>query len=241
MQELIKIQTDQSGKDLVSAKELFIFLGFDKSQWSRWHNSNIVNNPFAVEHVDWEGFDTMSNGNPTKDFVLSIEFAKRISMMAKTDKGDQARTYFLECEKRAHNPVLSLSRLEVAKMLVAAEEEKEQLQQQIQLDAPKVLFANSVSGSNGSVLMAGLSKILSQNGIDMGQNKLFAWMRENGYLGTKGEYYNEPNQRYVEQGLFEVVIRASTDPKQTIPFRTTKVTGKGQIYFVNKFLQKQTA
>lgn len=239
MQELIKVTTDNSGNNIVSAKDLYQYLQ-PQSEFSHWIKRMLE---YGFEDgKDFASFLTESNGGrPSTDYALTLDCAKEISMIQRTEKGKQARQYFLECEKRAHNPVLSLSRLEVAKMLVAAEEEKEQLQQQIKLDAPKVLFANSVSGSNGSVLMAGLSKILSQNGIDMGQNKLFAWMRENGYLGTKGEYYNEPNQRYVEQGLFEVVVRASTDPKQTIPFRTTKVTGKGQIYFVNKFLQKQTA
>lgn len=99
MQELIKI-TVHNGRNAVSARELYIFLGFNSSQWARWYKQNIENNQFAIEGTDWEGFDTMSSGNPTKDFTITIDFAKRLAMMAKTEKGEQARRYFIECEQK---------------------------------------------------------------------------------------------------------------------------------------------
>lgn len=99
MNELIKV-TEKDGKKLVSARELYEFLGFDKSQWSRWYKKNIENMPFAVEFEDWQGFDTMSNGNKTKDFAITVDFAKRLSMIARTEKGEKARRYFIECEKK---------------------------------------------------------------------------------------------------------------------------------------------
>ena len=104
-------------------------------------------------------------------------------------------------------------------------------------NAPKVLFANAVSTSHRSCLVAELAKILQQNGVNIGQNRLFAWMRENGYLCSKGQYYNQPTQKAMELGLFELKQTSITKPNGTVLVTTTtKVTGKGQVYFVNKFL-----
>ena len=102
---------------------------------------------------------------------------------------------------------------------------------------PKALFADAVSTSNSSILIGQLAKILRQNGVNIGQNRLFAWMRKNGYLGTRGSNRNIPTQRSMELGLFktkETVINHS-DGHTTVNI-TTKVTGKGQQYFINKFL-----
>jgi anti-repressor protein len=107
----------------------------------------------------------------------------------------------------------------------------------IEQQAPKALFADAVATSKRSCLIAELAKILQQNGINIGQNRLFTWMRENNYLGTKGEYYNQPTQRSMELGLFE--IKKTTIMKKdgtVLVTSTTKTTGKGQIYFINKFL-----
>ena len=102
---------------------------------------------------------------------------------------------------------------------------------------PKELFADAVATSDRSCLVAELAKILQQNGIDIGQNRLFDWLRRNGYLCSKGEYYNQPTQRAMELGLFEVKKTSITKPDGSVLVTTTtKVTGKGQIYFVNRFL-----
>ncbi|MEE6650605.1 phage antirepressor [Limosilactobacillus pontis] len=102
---------------------------------------------------------------------------------------------------------------------------------------PKALFADAVSTSNTSILIGQLAKILKQNGVDTGQNRLFAWMRANGYLGKRGSNRNLPTQRAVAQGLFKTKETAVThaDGHTTIQI-TTKVTGKGQQYFIQKFL-----
>lgn len=106
---------------------------------------------------------------------------------------------------------------------------------------PKALFADAVETSESSVLIGELAKILKQNGIEIGQNRLFAWMRENGYLiRQKGESYNLPTQRSMDMELFEIKKRTINNPDGSVRVtRTTKVTGKGQIYFVNKFLNQQ--
>ena len=129
-------------------------------------------------------------------------------------------------------------RLEQVKAEKAALEQKNaKLNEEAKENAPKVLFANAVTTSQRSCLVAELAKILQQNGVNIGQNRLFAWMRENGYLCSKGQYYNQPTQKAMELGLFELKQTSITKPDGTVLVTTTtKVTGKGQVYFVNKFL-----
>lgn len=111
---------------------------------------------------------------------------------------------------------------------------------ELQKAAPKVLFADSVSSSEKSCLVADLAKILKQNGIEIGQNRLYEWLRKNSYLCSKGEYHNRPTQKAMELGLFELKETTINKPNGTaiITF-TTKVTGKGQVYFVSKFLSSE--
>lgn len=124
--------------------------------------------------------------------------------------------------------------------LAAEQAEKMEAQQkQIDIMRPKAMFADAVATSDRSCLVAELAKILQQNGVNIGQNRLFGWLRKNGYLCSKGEYYNHPTQRAMEMGLFEVKKTSITKPDGSVLVSTTtKVTGKGQIYFVNKFLSK---
>lgn len=125
---------------------------------------------------------------------------------------------------------------------IEAEQKVELAEQTIKNNAPKVLFADAVSTSQRSCLVAELAKILQQNGVNIGQNRLFAWMRENGYLCSKGQYYNQPTQKAMDLGLFELKQTTINKPDGSILVSTTtKVTGKGQVYFVNKFLGKDAA
>ena len=116
----------------------------------------------------------------------------------------------------------------------------EQQTQKIKSDAPKVLFAESVTASHTSILIFDLAKLIQQNGVEIGGNRLFQWMRDNGYLvKRKGTDYNMPPQKAMEMGLFEVKETAVTPSDgHTTVNRTPKVTGRGQVYFINKFLRK---
>ena len=137
-------------------------------------------------------------------------------------------------EKALLNPDTIIN---LATQLKREQEQRKQLQAENEQMKPKALFADAVSTSNSSILIGQLAKILRQNGIQIGQNRLFAWMREHGYLGTRGSNRNVPTQRSMELGLFktkETVINHS-DGHTTVNI-TTKVTGKGQQYFINKFL-----
>lgn len=124
----------------------------------------------------------------------------------------------------------------------ALEHSNTALEAKVEADAPKVLFADSVAASSQSILIGELAKILRQNGIDIGQNRLFERLRKEGYLGTYGEYYNIPTQRAMDLKLFEIKKRAINSPDgRNIVSTTVKVTGKGQQYFVNRYLTKSSA
>lgn len=125
----------------------------------------------------------------------------------------------------------------LATRLKQANEEKNKLQAKIEADKPKVLFAESLQISKDSVLVADLAKVIKQNGYDIGEKRLFRWLRENGYLIKSGSEYNMPTQRSMNMKLFEIKIttRQGSDGTPRIQ-RTPKVTGKGQVYFINKFL-----
>ena len=112
-----------------------------------------------------------------------------------------------------------------------------ELQAKVERDKPKVLFAQAVETSKSSILVGDLAKILKQNGVDIGQRRLFAWLRDNGYLMKSGMARNMPTQKSMELGLFSVKESLINNPDgSTVITKTTKVTGKGQTYFINKFL-----
>lgn len=113
----------------------------------------------------------------------------------------------------------------------------ERQQAKIEADKPKTIFADAVSASHTSILIGDLAKLICQNGVQIGQKRLFEWLRNNGYLIKSGSSRNMPIQRYVEQGLFEIKESNVQNPDGSVRItKTTKVTGKGQIYFVNKFI-----
>ena len=133
--------------------------------------------------------------------------------------------------------------IQLATQLKSEREQREQLEQKAEQDKPKVLFADSVATSETSILVGELAKILKQNGVNTGQTRLFAWLRDHGYLiKRKGTDYNMPTQRAMEVGLFEVKQTCIThaDGHVTVS-KTPKVTGKGQIYFVNKIMAEAEA
>ena len=158
--ELIKIQENDKGQKVVSAKDLYLFLGYDKSNWASWSKKNIINNDFSIENTDYVGFVLTTNGNETTDFALTLDFAKRISMMARTEKGEEVRKYFIECEKQLLEvkPIFQVPTTFKEALLLAVEQQEkiEQLELEtktleIELDKShewisikKVAHANSV-------------------------------------------------------------------------------------------------
>lgn len=146
---------------------------------------------------------------------------------------------FNEMEKKlAEKPQLTRSQL-LATALIAAHEELEQKDKQIETMKPKALFADAVSASKKSILVGEMAKLLSQNGINIGQNRLFDWLRRNGYLikDPKRSDYNLPTQRSMEMGLFEIKETTIQHSDHISINRTPKISGRGQVYFVNLFLK----
>ena len=128
--------------------------------------------------------------------------------------------------------------LQAAQKIIESKNQQIEAQKtDIQRMKPKEIFADAVATSKTSILVGDLAKLICQNGYQIGQKRLFDWLRNNGYLVKSGSSYNMPMQRYVEQGLFEVKESNVQNPDGSVrTTRTTKVTGKGQVYFVNKFL-----
>lgn len=126
----------------------------------------------------------------------------------------------------------------MAKALMVAKKQIEERNNQIEVMKPKALFADAVSASDKSILIGELAKLIKQNGVDVGQNRLFQWMRDNGYLiRRKGTDYNMPTQYSMDLGLFSIKETTITHSDGHISVsKTVKVTGKGQVYFINKFL-----
>ena len=230
---LIKVSVEND-RPTVSARELHEFLEV-KTEFRHWF-PRMVEYGFT-EDVDFRSFLTESiGGRPAQDAQLTIDMAKEICMIQRTEKGKQARQYFIQLEKDWNSPEKVMARA-----LRLADQKIQMLTERIQADAPKVLFADAVAASETSILIGELAKLLKQNGVPIGQNKLFEWMRQNGYLiKRKGTDYNMPTQKSMELGLFFIKETTITHSDgHIVVTKTPKISGKGQAYFVEKFLGKK--
>lgn len=230
MNELIKI-TEKSGKQVVSARELYKSLELADGQFSRWAKSNILDNPFAVENEDWVGFDIDVEGNKVSDYALVVSFAKKIAMMSKTEKGNKIRDYFLECEKKAQNYIPKT----YSEALLLAAKQAEQIEKQQALiaeQAPKAEFFDAVADSKDAVPMLEVAKVLGIKG--MGRNNLFEFLRQEKVLMNN----NIPYQRYQDLGYFRVIEQKYTkNYEECINFKTL-VYQKG-IDFIRKLINNK--
>lgn len=199
MNELIKI-TEKNGKQVVSAKELYLGLGLDKSNWSRWSKVNIEEDKFFNESEDWarlkDDSDNQLVTNPNKvsyDYVITLDFAKHLAMMARTEKSYEYRNYFLECERIAKSTIEKALPKTFAEALRLAAEQAEQIEKQQALiaeQAPKAEFFDAVADSKDAVPMLEVAKVLGIKG--MGRNNLFEFLRQEKVLMNN----NIPYQRY---------------------------------------------
>ena len=246
MNELLPIKYADTEEPKVSARELHKALGIEK-RFSAWFDTNsqgfIENDDFTSVLI---GTEVPNNGGfqyrELQDYDLSVDMAKHICLMSRTTKGKECRQYLIDLEKAWNTPEQVFARaLKMAdRTIEKLKSSNLLLAQKIEQDRPKTVFADSVSSSKQSILIGDLAKLICQNGHSIGQKRLFQWMRDNGYLVKSGSSYNMPMQRYVEQGLFEVKESTINNPDGSIRLtRTTKITGKGQIYFVNKFIKEK--
>lgn len=197
-----------------------------------------------VENVDYIVTDkNVHNSNGGKqsiiDHQLTIPMAKEICMLQRSDRGREFRKYFITIEEQWNTPEAVMSRaLKLAnKKLDEIKHQNVRLEEKIEQDKPKVLFAEAVQTADTSILVGDLAKLIKQNGVDIGQKRLFEWLRNHGYLIKYGVSRNMPTQRAMEMKLFEVKERTIGNPDGSVRItKTTTVSGKGQQYFINKFL-----
>ena len=251
MNELIKVTYDND-RATVSGRELHEKLEI-KTPYTQWFE-RMAEYGF-VENEDYIGLsqkcEKPSGGRPSVDHQMTIEMAKQICMIQRTDAGRRYREYFLEIERKWNDPQMVMARsliyankqLEILSVqLDAANARIEEVNAQIEEAKPKVLFADAVKASKTSIMVGELAKLLRQNGVSIGQNRLFEWLRNNDYLMKSGESYNLPTQKSMERGLFEIKESTYVTPDNCVHVsKTTKITGAGQQYFVNLFLKDKAA
>ena len=237
MRDLINIHI-QNNQQLVSARDLYKGLDL-KIRFSLWVTKNFdsfeENQDFTSVSTDTE---VQNNGGiqirKLQDYLLTIDMAKELCMMSKTERGKEVRKYFIQVEKDWNSPDMIMQRaLSISKQRIEA------LQNENAAMKPKALFADSVATSKSTVLVGELAKIIRSNGVDIGATRLFRWMREHGYLiNRKGSDWNMPTQRAMNLGLFKIKETTINHSNGTTSIsKTPKVTGKGQQYFINKFLK----
>lgn len=243
-----------NGKNvMVNATEMAKSFGKTTKDWLRTNaSSEFINSLSAVRQICPSQLVVVKKGN-SNEFEqgtwmhedVALEFARWLSPAFAiwcNDRIKELLKYGMTAtqptlDEMVNNPDLVIR---MATQLKKEREEKARLEAEnkriIEETAPAVTFTQAVSGSASSCLIGELAKLIDQNGYPMGEKRLFKWLRENGYLGTKGERYNIPNQRYIEQGLFELK-KGTRSGNNGVMYTTItpKVTGKGQIYFVNKF------
>ena len=237
MNELINVTLNDNHEPVVSGRQLHEALDV-KTKYADWFN-RMIDYGFA-ENQDFlllkNEQQTGRGGHNKVDHIIKIDMAKEIAMIQRTERGKQVRQYFIQVEKDFNSPEKIMARA-----LLMADQKVNKLEAQIEADKPKVLFADAVSASHTSILVGDLAKLISQNGFKIGGNRLFVWLRENGYLiKRKGSDWNMPTQRSMEMKLFEIKESTITHPDGHISVsKTVKVTGKGQQYFINKFLNEE--
>lgn len=236
------ILSTQNGEPVASSRQIAENFGKEHK-----HVLDAVKNLVAENSAAKSMFHPATFENRGKQYPMYLMNRDGFSLLVMGFTGKAALEWklkyiaaFNEMEKKlAQRPQLSRAEL-MAQALIAAHDELEHKDRQIAELTPKGIFADAVSASKKSILVGELAKLLCQNGVQIGQNRLFVWMRKRGYLikDPKRSDYNMPTQRAVEQGLFEIkeTTVVHSDGHTSIN-KTPKVTGKGQVYFVNQFMK----
>lgn len=235
--ELLRINYE-SEQPTVSARELHEGLEIN-TKFATWFE-RMCEYGFSEgnEFFPKVGKTSEQGGRPSIDYQISIDMAKQICMIQRTDKGKQYRQYFIDLEKAWNTPEQVMARaLKIANNEIdKLKAENKVLIADTERMKPKEIFADAVESSRTSILIGDMAKLICQNGHEIGQNRLFEWMRQNDYLIKSGGSKNMPTQKAMEQKLFEVKERTVVNPGGSVRItRTTLVTGKGQIHFINKF------
>lgn len=230
-EELLNIRTDENGETIISGRDLHKSLNIS-SNYTTWFK-RMIDYGFS-EGIDFIPFlEESTGGRRSEDHLLKLDMAKEIAMIQRTPEGKRIRQYLIQVEKAWNSPEKIMERA-----LLIAKNNINRLEIENKAMKPKAIFADAVASSEQSILVGELAKLLKQNGINTGQKRLFEYLRENGYLiKRKGSDYNMPTQRSMELGIMEIKETVINNPDGTVRInKTPKITGKGQTYFVNKFL-----
>lgn len=241
MNTMIQIHYENADRPTVSGRELWEALEVE-TPYKKWFD-RMAEYGFSENLDFWTNLSESTGGRPSTDHQLTIPMAKELCMLQRTEKGKFWRQYFIGVEEKWNSSEAIMARaLQLSNVkLKQLETTVTDLQKQVEQDKPKVLFADSVTASSSSILIGELAKLIKQNGVDMGQRRLFAWMRENGYLIKRcGSEYNLPTQRSMERGLMEIKETSVIHSGYTTISKTPKVTGKGQVYFINLLVGQRT-
>ena len=227
------------GKVEIRGRQLHMKLNIG-TEYAKWM-TRMVEYGF-IEGVDYKVVIVKNDenrslgGRPSTDHILTLNMAKEIAMLQRTPEGQEIRRYLIKVEEDWNSPEKVMARA----VLMANNKVKElttltEIQQAtIEAQKPKVLFADTVSGSQTSILVGQLAKLVKQRGVEIGRNRLFQWLRRNGYIE---KHKNEPTQKSMNLKVMEVKERTVNNPDGSIRItRTPMITGNGQIYFVNKLV-----
>lgn len=227
-EQLIPVNVDSPDRITVSARDLHAALEV-KDHFKDWF-PRMCDYGFE-EGKDFCGFlRESSGGRPARDAEITIEMAKEICMLQRSEKGKQARQYFIQLEKAWNSPEKVMARA-----LQIASDKIKGLQAKIEEDAPAVRFANAITGCDTNILVRDMAKLLKQNGVDTGEKRFYWTLRNDGFLIKGGSDYNMPTQRAMEMGLFFVKETPRFTKESGIIDRVTTVTPKGQRYFLNRY------
>ena len=220
MQELIKV-TEENGEQRVSARELYEKLGI-KERFSVWFERIVKTLNLLEQDYRRETYTSLNN-QELQDFLISVDIGKHIAMVSGGENASNIRNYFILVERAWNSPEKIMARA-----LQIANHQIETYKQQIEYQKPLVEFADKMLGSKDSLLIRVYAKLLNDEGLKIGEKKLYSWFRDKGYLNRN----NEPYQQYME--YFEVKVSTYDTPFGTKTNTTTLIKPKGQLYFFKK-------
>ena len=238
MEGLIKVEK-RGDKFTASARELYVFLGLEVGNWTRWAKKNIIENPFAIENVDWSCFASdsesafilkrsgdnqdVAKGNFAKDYEVTVDFAERLAMQVRTEKGEQIRRFFQDCKNKLFEKTnayqVPTDYEEALEQLLSTVREQKALKEQLQLAEPKIKAFETFLDGKEWYSMEETAKCLG-----MGRNKLYKKLREVKVIQLGNTY---PYQNYIDDGAFKMIMVPKTIDGQTVYYPQPLVSPKG--------------
>lgn len=229
MNELIKVKMNENQEQIVSGRELHQFLEV-KEKYTEWFKRmkeyGFSDKQDYDEYIEKVQSEKRERTYEQVDHVLKLDMAKELSMIQRTERGKQARLYFIEVEKAWNSPEQIMARA-----LQLASNQIDNYKKQIEEQKPLVSFAETCIASKDSVLVRDVAKIASKKGVNIGEKRLYRKLREWKMIMKES---TEPYQAYIDRGYFEVVQGGKETSYGNILYKTTKVTPKGQVYIIEK-------